>query len=584
MMIFPMKPRHHRFFSAFFFAGVLFPVLHAEPILKIVQPYEGQKVPYVTNSFVFGSVTPATASLSINGVPVTPYKNGGYLTMIPFQEGTFQIQAVASDGVSTTTVTRTVTVSSPLRAFPVDHSKIEPLSPKTRVVLRTDDDLEVSFQGAPGGTATFRISGNHDSYPMRETSSPVAGTYRGIYRIRPTDEFDNSDITYQFIRSDGKKVTQKAGAQITVQRRAIPRVIELRERAILLTGPSLDMGYSLFLLEGTRLEVSGEWGDFYRVRLNAQDGGWIKKTAAVELPLGSQPAHSVSRNIRVDATDASTIVEIPLQYRHAHRIEELANPYRLRLTLYGVSPDTDRIHYKSPKSEVKELVWIQPSDDTAVFEIPLRHQQGWGYDVRYEGTKLILEIRHRPQTGMRGLRVAVDAGHSAQNYGTIGPWANTEASVNLSVAKVLKKELERRGAEVVMIQDGTKEPSLQERVDQAWQQKAQLYVSLHCDATEDGVDPRDFEGFSVHYYQPQSRGLADEVHSVYGARTPFHDQGLWRSNLAVCRITQMPSILFEMGFLVIPSTEERLVSPLYHQLVATAVADAINNFLSKSQP
>src|SRR5438105_767248 len=91
---------------------------NADPVLKIVQPYEGQKVPYVASSFVFGSVTPATATLVINGVPVVPYKNGGYLTMIPFQEGPFQIQAVASDGVSTTTVTRMVSVASAPRPFP----------------------------------------------------------------------------------------------------------------------------------------------------------------------------------------------------------------------------------------------------------------------------------------------------------------------------------------------------------------------------------------------------------------------------------------------------------------------------------
>src|SRR6185436_19700855 len=103
----------------------------AEPVIRVIQPYENQKIPPVTTSFVFGSVTPATATLTVNRVPVTPYKNGGFLTMIAFQEGDFKIQLVASDGVSTSTVMRSVTVDSPVKAFPTDSSKIEPIYPRT---------------------------------------------------------------------------------------------------------------------------------------------------------------------------------------------------------------------------------------------------------------------------------------------------------------------------------------------------------------------------------------------------------------------------------------------------------------------
>src|SRR5690242_4246069 len=94
-----------RFFLGLIGVILLSPALWAQPSLKIVQPYENQKIPYVTSSFVFGSVTPTTATLRINGALVKPYKNGGYLTMVPFQEGSFQILATADDGVSSSTVT-----------------------------------------------------------------------------------------------------------------------------------------------------------------------------------------------------------------------------------------------------------------------------------------------------------------------------------------------------------------------------------------------------------------------------------------------------------------------------------------------
>lgn len=575
-----------RTLSRFFVFGIgllLSSSAFAEPSLKIVQPYENQKIPFVTSSFVFGSVVPATASLTINGVPVKPYKNGGFITMIPFQEGNFRIEAVADDGVSTATVTRMVQVAAAAKSFPIDHGKIEPLSPRTRFVLRPGDVFDVSFQAAPGGTATFRIEGKTDEFPMREVPGPVAGIYKGLYKIQANDTFEGDDILFYLKRADGHKIHQKAGAQFTVQRRSVPRFIELKERTTLLTGPGADYGYNMFLLDGVRLEVTGEWGDFYRVYVGSTDDGWIRKSAAIELPAGTAQPRSVSRNIRIDTTTSSTILELPLQYRHAHKVEELTNPARLQIVLFGVVADTDRIRYKSKKSVIKEVTWLQNNSDTCTLDIKLKQNQLWGYDVRYEGTKLVVEIRHAPNSegakGLRGLTVAVDAGHSPQSYGTIGPWGNTEASVNLAAAKVVRKELERRGATVVMIQDGSRDMSLQDRTDLAWKERAQLYISLHCDAVEDGVDPRDTEGFSVHYYHPQSRAFAEEVYKLYGANSGMKDQGLWRSNLSVCRMTQMPSLLLEMGFLVLPETEEKLVSPSFHQTVANIIANAISNFV-----
>src|SRR5882762_8739571 len=91
----------------------------AGPVVKVVQPYENQKIPFVTSSFVFGSVTPATATLTINGVSVKPYKNGGFLTMIPFQEGSFHIDALVDDGISSTTVSRIVQVASAAHSYPL---------------------------------------------------------------------------------------------------------------------------------------------------------------------------------------------------------------------------------------------------------------------------------------------------------------------------------------------------------------------------------------------------------------------------------------------------------------------------------
>lgn len=553
---------------------------HAAPFLRVVQPYEDANIGPVRQSFVFGSVLPATATLTINGIVVKPHTNGGFLAMIPFDEGRFRIEAIADDGVSSTTVIRYVNVATREPPLPVNSGELVLLSPRDRRVVRPGDTMEIVIRGAPDGKATFKFGGTDHMVSMQEDSGGTPGVYRGHYTIKPGDRFDHTPIIAQLRRKDKKKVSEKFKTEVIVQRRETPRMIELKEESILLTGPDTDLGYNLFALPGVRLEVTGESGDYLRVSASDINQGWIRRSAAIELPNGVYPPRSVSRNIRVSASTTSTIVTIPLQHRHLHRIEQTVDPHVLRLTLNGVVADTDRIRYTNPDSAVREITWFQADPTTVTFDIRTVQRFGWGYDIRYEGTTLVVEIRHRPvlerkSPSLRGIRVAVDAGHSVQSFGTIGPWANTEAAVNLGAAKTLKQVLEKRGAEVVMIQDGTRELGLRERVDIAWSSKADLFISLHCDAVAEGTDPRTADGYSVHYYHPQSQRFAETVHRVYGAHTKFPDGGLWRSNLAVCRTTTMPAILLEMGFLVIPENEERLMSPRYQEKVADSIADSI---------
>ncbi len=568
--------------GVFFITLFAFASARADVSLHLVQPYENSNISPVKQSFVFGSVLPATATLTINGVAVTPYTNGGFLAMIPFHEGKFKIEAIATDGVTTSTVTRTVNVAGVIGTMPSSYGKIDVVSPKVRLVVRAGDEIDLSFQAAPGGAPSARFHLRGDKIDMQEQPGPVRGIYKGIYIVQPEDRFDNDDIVFSLRRKDGRRITTRANSTIIFQHRKTPRLVELKEDTVLLTGPEGDLGYNLFCLTGTRLEITGEHGDFLRAAVGATNQSWFRKSAALELPKGALPAKSVTRNLRVGVVGDSTIVEIPLQYRHAFRIDQTVEPHRLQVTLFNVVADSDRTRYKTDNPVIKEITWYQSDPSTCVFDILTTQDQGWGYDARYEGTTFVLEIRHRPNVksnSLKGLKVTVDAGHSRESFGTIGPWGNTEASVNLMTANVLKQELEKRGAEVVMTQDGTREISLTDRTNMAWKERANIFISLHCDACADGQDPREIQGFSVHYYQPQSHALASALHDVYAEKSNIRDEGLWRSNLAVCRATQMPSLLFEQAFLILPEYEELLLTPKHQKMAAESIITALENFL-----
>jgi N-acetylmuramoyl-L-alanine amidase len=557
-----------------------------EPFLRLIQPYQDSELPYLQESFVFGSVLPATSTLTINGIRAHPYKNGGFIQLIPFESGRFKIEAVASDGVGVSTVTRYVHIGEGPKDYPPTYGEIDPDAPNARVVLRPQDLLTVAFHGATKGKGSFRFKGRSTAYPMVEVEP---GFYKGSYVIQTSDRFDKERFILYLKRKDGKKLSRRAPGSLTVQRRSTPRYIKLRDDSVLLTGPGPSYGYSLFFMKGTQLEVTGEYGGFLRVALDNVTQGWIKRSVAINLPSGTPPARSVAHNIRIDATEDSTLLELPLDHVHPYRVEQYVDPHRIELTLFGVVADTDRIRYKSPDSVIQELNWKQYTPGAYTLNIRTKQKYPWGYEVRYENGSLFLEIRHRPLWkpsrlgSLHGLKIAVDAGHTKSNYGTIGPWGNTEASVVLMTAKVVQRFLESRGAKVVMIQDGTKELSLTDRIDIAWRERADLFISIHADACGEGQNPFELEGHSTHYYHPQSRLLAEAIHKEYQQRSKFTDQGIWRSNLAVCRTTHMPSVLFEMGFLILPEYEEIMLTKDHHDLVAQSLAAAIVDFMKETR-
>ncbi|MFN0118284.1 MAG: N-acetylmuramoyl-L-alanine amidase [Elusimicrobiota bacterium] len=576
-----------KFQKIFFFFLLSTSALCAEVSVKIVQPYDNSTFPHIKKSFVFGSVTPATATLKVNGIDVQPTSNGGFLVMIPFEEGKFKIEAVATDGVSISTATRFVNVRAPASSYPENFKKIEVINPKSKIVVRPGDSIPVAFQSAPGGVATFRVD---DSNPisMEEQPGEIQGIYKAVFIAQPEDKFNDADIFFSLKRKDGVKISGKSGSKITIQRRRNPRMLEIKENSILLTAPDSDSGYNLFLYPGTKMEIVGEWGDFYKVSAGESCVGWVKKIFTTELPIGAYPPKSTSRNLRISTTSMnSTIVEIPLQNKHAFRIEQMTHPHTIRLTLFGVTADSDRIRYRGKDSTIREVTWQQDDSNTCTFNIYTDQRISWGYDVRYEGNSLVLELRHRPKTynikglPLKGIRVVVDAGHSFSSFGTIGPLGNTEASISLKVANTAKNELEKKGAEVILTQDGTKELSLNDRVVHAWNARGDLFISIHADACAEGQNPNEIEGYSVHYFHPQSRKLAEIIHRIYGQKTAFRDQGLWRSNLAVCRMTQMPSILLEQGFLILPQFEEIMLSQKHQQDVAEILTQSIIDLLDQ---
>ena len=220
--------------------------------------------------------------------------------------------------------------------------------------------------------------------------------------------------------------------------------------------------------------------------------------------------------------------------------------------------------------------------------------------------------------GLKIGRIVIDPGHGGHDTGTIGPHGLREKDLVLDVGLRLKALLERKtDAEVVMTRHDDTFIPLQERTAIANQKAADLFISIHANASRDpaarGIetyylnftsDPHALEvaarenassAESVHELQglvkkivltekiTESRDLAEEVqHSVYttlvkaGARE--ENRGVKRAPFVVLIGANMPSILAEISFVTNPHDERLLKRPQYRQRIAEALYRGIQQY------
>ena len=199
----------------------------------------------------------------------------------------------------------------------------------------------------------------------------------------------------------------------------------------------------------------------------------------------------------------------------------------------------------------------------------------------------MIGFRHPPEalddrrfrSPLHGVRVIVDPGHNPDT-GAVGPTGLEEREANLGISLELARILERRGAEVVLTRASADSAlGLYDRANLAIAAGGDLFVSIHNNALPDGVNPLLNNGTSVLYYHPQSRELAEAIQAELLPRTGLADRGVWHQNVAVLRMNEMPAVLVESVFMMIPEQEAALRTPQFRRRIAEGVADGIERYL-----
>jgi len=228
--------------------------------------------------------------------------------------------------------------------------------------------------------------------------------------------------------------------------------------------------------------------------------------------------------------------------------------------------------------------------------------------------------------GVTPIRVVViDAGHGGKDPGAIGK-RTQEKFVTMSVARKLGDLITSSmpGVKVIYTRDKDEFIELHERAAIANRNKADLFISIHCNAnknktlrgaetyvmglhrSEANLEVAKFENASIlmeadydHIYEgfdpnsdesyitfslfqnsnlDMSTQLAAEVQEQMEDRVGMNDRGVRQAGFLVLYRTTMPSILVEIGYLSNPVEEDFLISSKGQDYIVSAIVKALKAY------
>jgi N-acetylmuramoyl-L-alanine amidase len=141
----------------------------------------------------------------------------------------------------------------------------------------------------------------------------------------------------------------------------------------------------------------------------------------------------------------------------------------------------------------------------------------------------------------------------------------------------------RNGAKVVMTRRGSQGVALYDRPKIAIEKGCDILISIHNNALPDGVNPFYNNGSSTYCYHPQSLPLAREIQSELLKRLKLPDFGTYYGNLVLTRPSQLPAVLVEPAFMMIPEQEELLRTDKFQKKCAQAIARGVLNFVKSAK-
>ncbi len=175
------------------------------------------------------------------------------------------------------------------------------------------------------------------------------------------------------------------------------------------------------------------------------------------------------------------------------------------------------------------------------------------------------------------MKIIIDAGHGPATPGKRTPDGRMrEFHFNAAVAELVKKQLSTEEHNVLFSHRPDKDVPLFERTRFANRSGADLFVSIHANASGEGFNAAEgIESFIYPGASIKTRKIGELLQQSLVMATGRKNRGLKTADFAVLRDTAMPAVLVECGFMTHRTEAALLQTTEYRKRCAHAICFAV---------
>lgn len=336
------------------------------------------------------------------------------------------------------------------------------------------------------------------------------------------------------------------------------------------------------------LQPDPKLGTPYRLFVDLKNSSLSK-----DLPPNQSIADGILKRVRVGKHSKDEVrVVLDIENIKDYRLFSLNNPYRIVIDVFANKKET------TPSTSTSKQIHIDPK-----FKQQIASQN-------------LIE-----QLGLKVKTILLDAGHGGKDPGAVSHGIK-EKDINLRMVKILGKLLQEKGFKVLYTRTSDLFIPLEERTAIANSKKADLFISIHCNAhrsskirgleiyylnltkskdalrvaaRENAVSEKSISDLQLILTElmlnskiTESRDLAklarrNCVQKVKPIYSSLLDHGVKEAPFYVLMGAKMPAILVEMGYITNAKDRKQLTSYSYLKALALGLVEAILQYKKETE-
>lgn len=545
--------------------------------LTLTRPSKNVKTS-LTAYYLTGGSNPDSA-LYVNGEEVTGRGvSGSFGVYVSLSSGDNTFAFTQDDGSAKTI---TITQGAGYGGSAGTTNTVSAMYPSYDIGERAGTEVTLQCVGPAGASITASVDGS--SYSMRQVAAAQTGvpaTFKASITVPSYGKTTSlGNVKYTMSYNGASKTFTSGGKLYAGGDTLLVRVTD-PSSSVFAEG-NTNSNFVTTAKIGATDYVVDSTASMYKLGM----GGWINKDTTEPLTGGSS-----SNEVSKISYSANGMGE---RFVFTGTAQPVATTSRgddtLNITLHhttgidGVPTDKSELFSGADVSE-------EDGDTTITFRRNTSRTL-WGYVVEYKDNVTTIYCKYKPSLSggsqpLEGITVALDAGHGGSDPGALGIMNGlgvSESDITADTAVAVKKRLESLGAKVLLEGSGVTAKSKSDYVERmmpALTNKADFFLSLHCNSignNQNGLKPN---GIEIYYYDSIAKPFSNTLLSHMTAATGRASRGAKFSNFRVTLNSCAPSVLVEMGFITNPKELDDLASRRGMFNMANAIGDGLVAYLS----